>query len=283
MFRRAAKPIVESIRAVLGTQAIHLDLWRLRGQQSEAFYYNEMLHNPRYQDPRRLNRFEYRVYSQNGEDGIISEIFKTVGITNRVFVEFGVGDGSENNTTYLLTGGWTGYWLEAGEKKVRKIRQSHGGMIDASRLTVRRTLVTAENIETLFRDMGIPEKPDLLSIDIDGNDYWVWKAINSYRPRVVVIEYNPFLGPELKWVMGYNPQHVWDGSSYYGASLKSLEVLGQEKGYRLVGCDFTGNNAFFVSEELVTDRFAGPFTAEVHYEPPRYGPYRTRFGPFENV
>ena len=128
----------------------------------------------------------------------------------------------------------------------------------------------------------------MLSIDIDGNDYWVWKAIDSYSPRVVVIEHNSVFRSDVEWIMSYNPNNIWNGSSYFGASLKSLEKLGNQKGYRLVGCDFTGVNAFFVRNDLVGDKFFEPFTAENHYEPPRYflqnvNGHRKDFGVFKNA
>ena len=117
----------------------------------------------------------------------------------------------------------------------------------------------------------MPAEFDLLSIDIDGNDYWVWQAVTHYKPRVVVIEYNALYGPSAPWIMEYNAAHCWDGTScYHGASLKSLETLGAGKGYRLVGCDITGMNAFFVREDLVKNLFEEPFTSENHYETPKY-------------
>ncbi len=111
---------------------------------------------------------------------------------------------------------------------------------------------------------------DLLSIDVDLNTYWLCKAITNYEPRVVVVEYNALFPPPVEWVVRYDPMSAWDGTCYFGASLKSLENLGTLKGYRLVGCDVTGVNAFFVRQDLVEDKFLRPFTAENHYEPMRY-------------
>ncbi|MGP1667115.1 MAG: hypothetical protein ACTS5I_14675, partial [Rhodanobacter sp.] len=99
-------------------------------------------------------------------------------------------------------------------------------------------------------EAGVPEHFDLLSLDIDGNDYWVWHGMQAFRPRIVVVEYNPYYAPPERWVMRYNPDHQWDGSTYYGASLESLYQLGLSKGYALVCCDDMGNNAFFVAREL---------------------------------
>ncbi|MFC1703305.1 hypothetical protein ACFL1E_00785 [Candidatus Omnitrophota bacterium] len=254
-------------------------------------YINENLYNSsKYQNPKKLNRFEFQCHSQNGEDGIIAEIFRRIGVTNQFFVEFGAStNGLENNTTYLLLKGWKGgAWIEGNPKDVERIKRKYRTFVNNKKLSVRCAFVTAENIEGLFKELDIPKEFDLLSVDIDGNDYWVWKAITHYRPRVVVIEYNPSFDSDLKWVMKYNPQHVWNGTIYYGASLKSLEILGAQKGYKLIGCNFTGANAFFVREDLVKDKFLEPFTSENHYEPPRYYLLRTvgherDFGDFESI
>jgi hypothetical protein len=230
-------------------------------------YLQKHLHNnPKYSDPKRLNRYEYNVYSQTGEDGILAEIFERIGTTNKNFVEFGVSDGLENNTAYLLLQGWSGVWLEGSETFYNRIQKNFASVIEDGSLKVQNTFITAENIESLFEKNSVPKDLDLLSIDIDGNDYWVWKAIKKYSPRVVAIECNPFFGPKISLVMKYNPEHIWNRSSYFGSSVKALELLGREKGYVLVGCNFIGNEAFFVRKDLVGDKFFGPYTSENHHE-----------------
>jgi hypothetical protein len=234
-------------------------------------YLLENLHkNPKYDNPRKLNRYEFKVFSQAGEDGIISEIFNRIGTTNKFFVEFGVGNGLENNSAYLLVKGWQGYWIEGSERFCKSIRQSFEDLLANQQLTLKNTFITAANIEDLFREGNVPTELDLLSIDIDGNDYWVWQAITNYRPRVVIVEYNAIYPPESSWVMQYNPSHQWKYNSHVGSSLKALEKLGHQKGYKLVACSFSGVNAFFVREDLLGDNFCSPFSAENHYEPARY-------------
>lgn len=257
---------------------------------AEDFINRWMREHSRYQDPKKLNKFERQHYSQNGEDGIIEEIFRRIGTTNKYFVEFGASsDGLENNTASLLYNGWQGFWLEPSEKNVARIKDKYIEMVKQKKLHVEAAFVTAENVEELFLSAEVPAEFDFLSIDIDGNDYWVWKAIEAYRPRALVIEYNAVHGAVQKWVMTYNAGYVWDGSDYYGASLKSLELLAKEKGYALVGCDFTGLNAFFVRKDLVGTLFQDPFTSENHFEPPRYfltrktGQATRNFGPFESI
>jgi hypothetical protein len=108
------------------------------------------------------------------------------------------------------------------------------------------------------------------STDIDQNTYYAWEGLSGYRPRVVVVEYNGAVPPDVEWKVRYRSSRIWDGTQNFGASLKGYETLGRRFGYSLVGCDFVGTNAFFVRNDLTADKFAEPFTSENHYEPPRY-------------
>lgn len=187
-----------------------------------------------------MNDFEKRIYSQNGEDGILEIVFDKIGTENKFFVEFGTGDGSECNSRYLREDkGWKGLGMDA----------------EYNNKWVRREQVTAENVEKLFAKYRVPAEFDLLSIDIDGNDYWVWKAIKNFSPRAVVIEYNAGLGVKESVTIRYRSGYTHDGSGYFGASLPALVKLGEKKGYRLVGCDSRGVNAFFVRSDLVGGNF----------------------------
>ena len=252
-------------------------------------YREQLLKSPgKYEDPKCLNRFEYEILSQCGEDGIIEEIFRRIGTVSRFFIEFGAGNGLQNNTVSLLLKNWSGLWMETDLANAEVIGKKFAQPLARRQLAFKQTSVTAENVENLFREAEVPVEFDLLSIDIDGNDYWVWKNITAFRPRVVVCEYNARYGPELKWVMRYNPAHRWNGSCYYGASLKSLELLAASKGYCLVGCNLAGVNAFFVREDLANDLFTNPFTSATHFEPQRVFLQRSPiqgndFGPFESI
>lgn len=225
---------------------------------------------PRQSEPGRLGRHEAQVFSQSGEDGVLLEIFRRLGTERGTFVEFGAGDGGANNTTLLLQSGWRGVWVEAGDESCRRIAAALDGAIRAGALTLHQAFLTAENVESELRAAGVDDAPDLLSIDVDGNDYWLWRSLARLAARVVVIEYNALYPPPLRWVMPYDPDHRWRGDTHFGASLESLVALGEELGYVLVGCSLAGTNAFFVRRELAEDRFAAPFTAENHYEPARY-------------
>ena len=224
-----------------------------------------------YADPRNLLRFGYQVYSQNYEDGIIEEIFSRIGTTDKSFVEIGAGDGIENNTHFLLIQGWHGHWIDAGSGLMEQANQKHALSINSGMLTTSADLVTNQNVEAVFVMSKVPKEPDLLVIDVDGNDYYIWQAIDMYQPRVVVVEYNTSLGPHASLVMRPNLQHVWGGRNNYGASLRAIENLGEAKGYRLVCCDVTGTNAFFVRKDLGHDDFGDQFDDSVdHYQPVRY-------------
>lgn len=214
-------------------------------------------------DPLRLENFGVKVFSQGDEDGVIAEIFRRVGVCHRTFIEFGAETGEQNNTRRLLESGWRGLWIEAQSEYARTLLRKFGRQAQHGQLFIIEAGVTAENINGLIRSAGFLSEIDFLSIDIDGNDYHVFEAIDAVTPRVVCLEYNPSMPPPTDWVMPYVPAHRWEmGSSNYGASLVALERLAAKKGYTLVGTALYSVNAFFVRNDLVGDKFSGPFAAE---------------------
>ena len=183
-----------------------------------------------------LEAHRRNVTSQAGEDGVIAQIFRNIGVTNAFCVEFGAGDGVALSNTYALRqAGWASLLLDGDPR----------GAAD-----VVKAWITAENINELFREHKVPEQIDLLSIDIDGNDLWVWQAIEC-RSRVTVVEFNVSHAPQQSLTIPYDPAHVWDGSNYYGASLLALERLAMIKGQQLVWQN--GLNALFVDCTLCPD------------------------------
>lgn len=235
-----------------------------------------LLSKERNQRPKSLLPYGFKAYSQNDEDGILQEVMSRLEIRKGTFIEFGCGHGFENNTAYLLVNGWSGLWMDGDKERVESASRMFGSFIDNGQLRIAHGIVNCDNINELIA--GGPREPDLLSIDIDMNDYWVWKAINSIDPRVVVIEYNAILRPPLARVVPYQSDAQWGGGSYFGASLSALQQLGATKNYSLVGCNLTGVNAFFVRNDLVGDKFLAPFTAENHYNEPEYNLFQNRFG-----
>lgn len=254
-------------------------------------YWERTLETPRYADPKRLLRYGWKAWSQADEDGILHEIFRRIGEGERTFVEFGVcarDRKPENNTTALLMTGWRGTWMEADEEGAAYLREAYAGPIGQGRLKLVRVCVGRDTIEPLLQTEGPQGELSLLSIDVDGNDYWIWEAVQSVRPRAVAIEYNATWHPPLALTVPYREGIEWDKTNYFGASLAALEKLGRRKGYALVGCSFSGVNAFFVRQDLVKRRFRGPYTAENHYEPPRYemcvpSGHRPGIGPLEVI
>jgi hypothetical protein len=231
----------------------------------------ELVLKERLENPIFLERYGFKVYSQNDEDGIIGEIFNRIGTTNMKFVEFGVQNGLESNAHFLLHQGWSGLWIEGDEKAVVELCSLFKKPIENKRLVVINKFITANNINTLIASDGKYCGPiDLLSIDIDGNDFWVWKAITCIEPRVVVIEYNAKFPPFFEWIIEYDENHIWHGDDEHGASLKALEKLGMELGYQLVGTNKNGVNAFFVKKEIAKNLFPYPATAENLYNPTRW-------------
>ncbi len=253
-------------------------------------FYRGLLGSPRNADPRRLLKSGYRVYSQADEDGILREIFRRIGEGDRTFVELGTADGLENNTLFLLTQGWSGIWIEGSARKVASARKTFAAFLAQDQLRIAQHFVTAASIDGALKGLHPKPEVDLLSIDLDGNDYYIIDAVRSISPRVIVAEYNAKFPADIFWVMQYNETHQWDSSDYFGASLKALEDLLASRGYSLVGCNVLGTNAFFVRTDLASDPlFCAPFTSENHYEPARYflhpvfeSGFPAGFGPFRS-
>ncbi len=214
----------------------------------------------------RLTPCESSVCSQNGEDGVIAEILARIGVSARWFVEFGIEDGSQGNCVTLARDhGWAGLFIECDDDNYAILADRWRDRPDVRTL---HAAVTPETVNSLFAGAGVPAEPDLLSIDVDGNDYWIWAALEGYRPRILVIEYNASLDPAATVAMPPDDDHSWDGTDYFGASVGALRVLASRRGYRLVHTDSVGVNAFFVRQDL-----AAPFLPEesVPLHPPAYG------------
>ena len=234
--------------------------------------WKEILKNEKYNNSRRISRHGFKVYSQSDEDGIIQEIFNRIGTKSKSFLEIGVGDGLENNTLLLLQKGWSGVWIDGDKNFEKKIIDTFSSDLESGRLIYKCEFLHKDNVDSLIKTFIPPggEEIDFLSVDVDGNDYYLMDALHSISPRVIAVEYNAKFVPPMEWRIKYDPAHNWDNSDYFGASLKSYELLLMGKGYFLVGCSITGTNAFFVRKDLLGDRFCEDYSAEYHYEPARY-------------
>jgi hypothetical protein len=199
--------------------------------------------------PERLTASRFRLLSQNQEDGILWALFKQIGVTTKRFVE--LGSGASGGNAAMLAGefGWTGLLVEG-----------DGGKIEyAGRRFPRTTAVcawiTPESVNQLLEQHGYAGEVDLLSVDIDGNDYWVWQAITVCSARVVMLEYNSMFGPERAVTVPYDPKFSRKDHRfcYYGASLGAMTRLSTAKGYRLVAVEPTGVNAFFLRDDVAPE------------------------------
>jgi hypothetical protein len=203
-----------------------------------------------------LRDAEFKVFSQWGEDGIIQHLISRVEIADTTFVELGVEDYSESNTRFLLTqDNWRGAIIDAGE--------AHTEFLDTSALRWRHDIepvqafIDRENVNGLIRGAGMEGDIGLLSIDLDGNDYWILDAIDVVSPRILVTEFNSTFGPEaavsIPYDAGFQRVEAHHSSLYFGASLAAMNRLAEQKGYVLVGCGSNGGNAFFVRRDVAGD------------------------------
>ncbi len=210
-----------------------------------------------------INAHEAKIYSQNGEDGILMYIFSKIGVKHFTFVEFGGSDGREcNSANFALHFGWRGLFIEGDKKSHERAKQFYKLHLLGPTLrnvTLMNDMVTPDNINELLKKGNYTGEIDLLSVDIDSNDYWVWRAITAANPRVAVVEVNTSFGPHESVTIPYDRAfqrfaHESHGF-YHGMSLAAAAKLGTEKGYTFVGCDSCGVNAFFVRNDLAAGVF----------------------------
>jgi hypothetical protein len=217
---------------------------------------------------------EFRCFSQFGEDGILLFLFSVLGTTNRRAIEMCAGDGVECNAANLIVNhGWEGLLFDGNDAALAEGRAFYDDCPDTRIMPPELACawITAENVNELVEKRGFVGEIDLLSLDMDGVDYWIWKALDRVTPRVVVLEYNNVWGPDDSVTVPYAPDFVSKGAQ--GASLAAFVKLGHAKGYRLVGCHRYGFNAFFVRQGLgesglpevtVASCLDNPFTARIH-------------------
>lgn len=206
-----------------------------------------------------LAELEFKVFSQFGDDGIIQYLARNLALPHRTFVEFGVGDYFESNTRFLLQkDNWSGFVMDGSPECIERLRSAP--FFWKHDLRAEAVFVTCDNIRQLLRDntrdwTGV----DLLHIDLDGNDYWIWREIDL-APTIVVVEYNSVFGVEraisVPYSVDFQRAKAHFSHLYWGSSLKALHALAQGKGYAFIGCNSAGNNAYFVRREAMNDRVA---------------------------
>lgn len=220
--------------------------------------------------PNPLNGFGNKCFSQTDEDGITLEILNRIKCTdNGTFAEFGVGDGTENNTLILKALGWKGFWV-GGEELAFEIKQPK------EIFSYIKDWITLENVVDLANDGKRnleATEIDVISLDLDGNDfYFVEKLLaKGFAPKLFIVEYNAKFLPPIKWKIDYDPAHTWQRDDYFGASLACFAELFLKYGFLLICCNsHTGSNAFFLREEF-SEAFSDiPKDIGSIYSPPRY-------------
>lgn len=241
---RALEPLAREQRALLQATQVQMAL-RFREQAAQGGPL------PSYRD------VGFGAYCDADEDGILLFLFSVLGPGRRRLVDLGsAGALASNSTNLIVHHGWSGLLVDGDQASVEGARGIYERMGAIPPTSVAAWL-TAENVDDILRENGMEGEVDLLSVDIDGNDYWLWRAIDAISPRVVCIEYQDIIGPERSITIPYDPHFSLDRyevnatqNNYVGASLRALVKLGESKGYRLVATNRYGFNAFFLREDL---------------------------------
>jgi hypothetical protein len=223
---------------------------------------------------------EFRAFSQWGEDGIIQYLIKNIEIPKNIFVEFGTQNYTESNTRFLLiNNNWSGLVIDGSSDNIAYIKSDP--IYWQYNLKAVDSFVTKDNINQILLENGIHGDIGLLSVDIDGNDYWVWQSIDSINPAIVISEYNFRFGATRAVTVPYDAKFFRTkahySNIYYGASLKALCILATKKGYTFIGCNSAGNNAFFVRNDLKPDALK-EITSEEGYVAAQFRESRDEFG-----
>jgi hypothetical protein len=250
LVRAAADLIASRIQATLGAR-----LGELSEQQvTQALLMGKMqaARVSSLPDGAPLSSAEFKVFSQWGEDGIFQFLLSRVPVPTQFFVEFGVQNYVESNTRFLLLNdNWSGLVMDASQDNIDFIRSD--AIFWRYALDAVQAFITAENVDDLIAKRVPGGDIGILSIDVDGNDYWIWRAIRSISPRIVVVEYNSVFGARHAVTIPYDPAfdrtRAHPSNLYWGASLAALCDLATSKGYRFVGSNTAGNNAFFVRND----------------------------------
>lgn len=217
-----------------------------------------------------LQQQEWSVYSQHGEDGVIQALLQRIPVAHRFVVEFGAYDGVYmSNSRYLIDKqDWNAFLIEADPRFYHQLEQLYRGH---PRVTIKQSLITEQNINRLFREAGVPRDFEVLSIDVDGPDYYLWRALTEFEPRIVLVEYNSSIDAGTEYVIPEERIFDWGGTAREGASLLAFYNLGLEKGYQPIYSELYGANLFFVHRDIA-DRFnLEGITPESLYQPPQFG------------
>lgn len=217
-----------------------------------------------------LESAEKSIYSQHGEDGVLEYLIKKTCEKHKYIVEFGAFDGiaMSNSRHFIKNKGWSALLIEADKKLYTRLECLYA---DHEKVALRNVMVTEKNINELFKGAGVPEDFDILSIDIDSIDYYVWEALTDYMPGIVIIEYNSSIPPDVEYIVSKDKMGRYTGTANEGASILSFYKLGQKKGYQLIYGELSGANLFFVHQSLLQNLNIEDITPEDAYQPPQFG------------
>jgi len=217
-----------------------------------------------------LEQQEWSVYSQHGEDGVIQALLQRIPVKHNFVVEFGAYDGIYmSNSRYLIEKqDWNAFLIEADPRFYGKLKVLYEGH---PRVTIQKQFVSVENINQLFRDAGVPKDFEVLSIDVDGPDYYLWEALTEFEPRIVIVEYNSSIDAAKEYVVPEDKIFEWGGTAKEGASLRAFYNLGLRKGYQPVYSELYGANLFFVHRDVVDSFNIDGISPEALYQPPQFG------------
>lgn len=227
-----------------------------------------------------IHSYEYKVFSQWGDDGIIQYLLSRIAVKDRVFVEFGVEDFLESNCRFLMMhDNWSGLVIDGSPKSISRIKdRSDYWKFD---LDAQCHFLTKENINRILDEGLGGRSPDLVSIDVDGNDYWLLEQI-TLCPAIFIVEYNAVFGAQRAITIPYksdfsrNKAHY--SNLYFGASLAAITDVAKAKGYGLVGCSSAGNNAYFVRNEVLRQSGLEEISVAEAYVNSRFRESRDRRG-----
>jgi hypothetical protein len=193
--------------------------------------------------------------SQKGEDGILDKIFSELNISSGYFCEFGAGDGISNcNTFFLKEKGWQGLYIEPDENNFKNLKKIHEKNNKIHLINNFVSLELNETLDDYLNQSGAPTDFDLLSIDIDGNDLWVWDSLKNYKPKVVIVEYNSQYPSTSSVTVSYDKNHKFNYNDFYGASAGAFNKLAESRDYSLVAYT-VGLNLIFIRNDLNNQKF----------------------------
>ena len=205
-----------------------------------------------------INDYEFKIFSQHGDDGIIQYLIKNLNIPNCTFIEFGVDDYLESCTRFLMmNNNWSGFVIDGAQKNIDKLKTYPWYW--KYEIKHQTTFIDTDNINPLLAQSGL-ENIGLLHIDLDGNDYYILKTIDfsKLRPAILIVEYNGVFGNDRAISIPYDKNFTRTKAHYsdlfFGASLPALYSAATEKGYALIGCSLSGNNAYFIRKDLLNDK-----------------------------